>query len=54
MKKISQTMLEEEIKILGKQLEPREIFLLGFLKGFNRYNLRQWQERELLNLYYQN
>ena len=47
-------MTEEEIEILGKQLEPREIFLIGFLKGFNRYNLRQWQEQELLNLYYRN
>ena len=54
MKKQSQTMTEEEIEILGKQLEPREIFLIGFLKGFNRYNLRQWQEQELLNLYYRN
>jgi len=52
MKRTSQTMLEEEIEILGKQLEPREVFLLGFLKGFNRNNLRQWQEQELLNLYY--
>ncbi|MFA4953053.1 MAG: hypothetical protein WC584_02430 [Candidatus Pacearchaeota archaeon] len=54
MKKTSRTMLKEEIEILGKQLDPQEIFLVGFLKGFNRYNLRQWQELELLNLYYNN
>lgn len=54
MIKTSQTMLEEEIEILGKQLDPQEIFLLGFLKGFNRNNLKQWQEQELLNLYYKN
>ena len=49
--KTSQTMLEEEIEILGKQLEPREVFLIGFLKGFNRNNLRQWQEQGLWDQY---
>jgi len=35
--------------ILEEQLDPEELFLVGFLKGFNRKNMMDWNEKELWN-----
>jgi hypothetical protein len=35
---------QEEINFLGKELDPSEMFVLGFLKGFDRKKLREWVE----------
>jgi len=37
---------EEEMRIL-EELKPEEIFILGFLKGFNRQNMKMWVDMEL-------
>ncbi len=37
---------EEEMRLI-EELTPEETFILGFLKGFNRENMRLWVEMEL-------
>jgi len=37
----------EEMEILRDQLDSRDLFLLGFLKGFNRTNMQEWSRKEL-------
>lgn len=39
----------EEIVLIERELTPEEVFILGFLKGFNRKNSQQWNQRELGN-----
>ena len=51
MKKTYQKMLDEEVAILSEQLDPKEIFLAGYLKGFNRSNMKAWQEQNLWEIY---
>jgi hypothetical protein len=38
---------EDEMSLLEENLTPEEIFIVGFLKGFNRENMREWKERGL-------
>ena len=33
---------QDEIEILSAQLSPQEMYIVGFLKGFNREILREW------------
>ena len=38
----------EEINLLeGGDLSPEEIFVLGFLKSFDRENMKAWSREEL-------
>ena len=37
----------DEVALFERDLTPEEVFILGFLKGFNRKNSQQWSEREL-------
>ena len=37
----------EEMEILKNQLDSRDLFLIGFLKGFNRSNMKEWAENDL-------
>jgi len=41
-----QLVSEEEIQIF-EDLTPEEVFILGFLKGFNRQNMKMWSDMEL-------
>jgi hypothetical protein len=48
MKQKNQDFLDkDEVDILSDQLDSREMFILGFLKGFNRTNTREWTENGL-------
>ncbi|MEK6895547.1 MAG: hypothetical protein AABX48_03425 [Nanoarchaeota archaeon] len=38
---------DEELEILESQLGPDELFIVGYLKGFNRQVTRDWAERDL-------
>lgn len=38
--KKSEKEFEKEIQALGKQLDKNEVFILGFLKGFTRSDLK--------------
>lgn len=40
---------KDEIEILSNQLSPEEMYIAGFLKGFNRDTLRAWQEEGILD-----
>lgn len=40
---------DEEIEILSKQLDSREMYILGFLKGFDRKQLKEWSKRGLMD-----
>jgi hypothetical protein len=40
---------QDEVEILSGQLSPEEMYVVGFLKGFNRQVLKEWQKRELLD-----
>lgn len=42
----SQLASEEEMRVL-EQMTPEEVFIMGFLKGFNRKNMKMWAEIEL-------
>lgn len=44
---MTQVLEKDEIKLLRDQLTPEEIFLLGFLKGFDRKVVQEWEENEL-------
>jgi hypothetical protein len=39
----------EEIEILREQLDPEEMYILGFLKGFDRKTLKDWSEKGLMD-----
>jgi hypothetical protein len=38
---------EQEINFLSDQLDPRDMFVLGYLKGFNRRTMKEWSEKGL-------
>jgi len=40
---------QDEVEILSTQLSPEEMYIVGFLKGFNREVLREWQEQGILD-----
>jgi len=37
----------EEINYLSDELDPREMFILGFLKGFDRRTMKDWSNKGL-------
>lgn len=45
--KQTQLASEEEMRFMEEELSPEEVFILGFLKGFNRRNMKMWVEMEL-------
>ncbi len=36
----------EEMSVLSGELDPEEIFILGFLRGFNRKNMKEWGDKD--------
>jgi len=40
---------KDELEILSEQLDPQEMYILGFLKGFNRNNLKEWGKKGLMD-----
>jgi hypothetical protein len=52
--KYSDLQNSNEIDILVNQvpLDPREIFVLGFLKGFDRSAMKEWAKKGLANYSY--
>jgi len=38
---------KQEIDYLSNQLDPNEIIILGYLKGFNRKTMKEWQRMGL-------
>ncbi len=46
-RKQNQTFEEGELDIFVRQLSPEELFIIGFLKGFDRKVTAEWQERGL-------
>jgi hypothetical protein len=40
---------QDEMEILSGQLSPEEMYIAGFLKGFNREILKEWQEEGILD-----
>jgi len=47
--KYHQLNAQTEIDMLSDQLSPEEMYIIGFLKGFDRNTLRQWQEQGILD-----
>jgi hypothetical protein len=43
---------EDEIDELAYQLDPREMYILGFLKGSNRQDMKKMSEEGLFNIDY--
>lgn len=39
----------DEVDLLSNQLDPKEMYILGFLKGFDRKTLRAWSEKGLMD-----
>lgn len=39
----------DEISLLSKQVSPEEMFILGFLKGFDRKTLKEWNDNEIID-----
>ena len=46
-KKYQKLIPKDELSILEGQLNSEELFILGFLKEFNRKNLKEWDDNEL-------
>jgi len=40
---------KDELEILSQQLDAREMYILGFLKGFDRKQLKEWGEKGLMD-----
>ena len=40
---------KDEIEILSEQLDPREMYIIGFLKGFDRKILKEWNKKGLID-----
>ncbi len=42
---------EEEIDFLANNLnlDPRDLYILGFMKGFDRATLKKWNEKGLMD-----
>lgn len=36
-----------EVEYLQDQLDPNEIIVLGYLKGFDRKSMKEWQKKGL-------
>ncbi len=39
----------EELEILSEQLDPKEMYILGFLKGFDRKTLKELGKKGLMD-----
>ena len=39
------SMEAHEMELLADQLDSREMFIVGFLKGFNRTTMKEWQKQ---------
>jgi hypothetical protein len=39
----------DELDILSEQLEPKELYILGFLKGFDRKVLKEWGKKGIFD-----
>jgi hypothetical protein len=37
----------EEMSMISGELNPEEVFVLSFLRGFNRDNMKEWSENDL-------
>jgi len=50
-KQYNQPVERDEIEILTEDLhlDPREMYVLGFLKGFDRRTLREWNKKGLMD-----
>ncbi len=48
-KQITHILEKDELNLLREQLSPEEVFLLGFLKGFDRNVMREWDKNGLWN-----
>ncbi|VVB78618.1 Uncharacterised protein [uncultured archaeon] len=50
-KQYSQPFEKEELEILTEELnlDPREMYVLGFLKGFDRKTLKEWNKKGLMD-----
>jgi len=40
---------KEELEILSDQLNPEELYVMGYLKGFNRTALKEWSRQGLMD-----
>jgi len=40
---------EDEINVLSEQLDDRDMFVLSYLKGFNRNSMKLWSKQGLAN-----
>jgi hypothetical protein len=49
-KQHTEVLENEEVELLREHLSPDEIFLLGFLKGFDRRVTQEWEDEGLLDI----
>lgn len=40
---------KDELQLLSEQVSPEEMYVLGFLKSFDRRNLKEWGKKGLLD-----
>ena len=52
-KQTTQIIEKDEMRFLQDYLTPEEVFLLGFLKSFDRRIVKKWEEDGLWSLYYE-
>ena len=48
---VNEIEIEFEEAPFIRELEPTEIYVLGFIKGFNRNLMKAWQQKRLANFY---
>ena len=49
MKRQLYEQYKEEINLLSEELNPEEKYVLGFLKGFDRRKMKEWQKQGLFD-----
>lgn len=54
MKEKYRDFSKKEIEMLSNQLDPREFYILGFLKGFDRKTLKEWSKKGLIDFSIEN
>ncbi|MDP2925624.1 MAG: hypothetical protein Q8N99_04590 [Nanoarchaeota archaeon] len=46
MKRQHQSLTQkQEIEILSKQLDPEDMYIIGYIKGFDRKLMKEWSEK---------
>lgn len=40
---------KDELEILSEQLDSKELYILGYLKGFDRKTLKEWDKKGLMD-----